>query len=101
MTPRAYPTITDDEIHESLQGSQIYGASVAKETVSRITEKVAAEMNDWANRLWRGSPAYVAQYVDLQRYALHDHFRAIVRRVVSAQLPPRTPALSIRGRVIT
>jgi putative transposase len=30
--------------------AEIYGASVSKETVSRITEKVVAEMNDWASR---------------------------------------------------
>ena len=30
--------------------SDIYGASVSKETVSRITDKVVAEMNEWASR---------------------------------------------------
>ena len=30
--------------------AEIYGASVSKETISRITDKVVAEMNDWANR---------------------------------------------------
>ena len=29
---------------------QIYGASVSKETVSRITDKVIAEMTEWVNR---------------------------------------------------
>jgi putative transposase len=30
--------------------AEIYGASVSKETISRITDKVVAEMNDWASR---------------------------------------------------
>ncbi|MGH3762915.1 IS256 family transposase [Actinophytocola sp.] len=30
--------------------AEIYGASVSKETVSRITDKVVAEMNEWASR---------------------------------------------------
>lgn len=30
--------------------AEIYGASVSKETVSRITDKVVAEMNEWTNR---------------------------------------------------
>jgi transposase-like protein len=30
--------------------SEIYGASVSKETISRITDKVVAEMNEWASR---------------------------------------------------
>jgi transposase-like protein len=30
--------------------ADIYGASVSKETISRITDKVVAEMNDWADR---------------------------------------------------
>ena len=29
----------------------IYGASVSKETISRITDKVLEEMNDWARLL--------------------------------------------------
>lgn len=40
--------LTTGEI--SAHFSEIYGASVSKETVSRITEKVVAEMNDWASR---------------------------------------------------
>ncbi|GEM_PF-6899166 len=31
--------------------AQIYGASVSKETISRITDKVLEEMNDWARLL--------------------------------------------------
>jgi transposase-like protein len=30
--------------------AEIYGTSVSEETVSRITDKVVAEMNEWANR---------------------------------------------------
>jgi transposase-like protein len=34
----------------SARFAEIYRASVSKETISRITDKVVAEMNDWANR---------------------------------------------------
>ena len=30
--------------------AEIYGASVSKETISRITDKVVEEMNEWAAR---------------------------------------------------
>ncbi len=32
--------------------AQIYGASVSKKTISRITDKVLEEMNDWARLRW-------------------------------------------------
>src|ERR671917_71662 len=52
--------LTTGEI--SAHFAEIYGASVSKETVSRITDKVIAEMTDWAARpLDAGrSPAIVA-----------------------------------------
>lgn len=40
--------LTTGEI--SAHFSEIYGASVSKETVSRITDKVVAEMQEWASR---------------------------------------------------
>jgi putative transposase len=40
--------LTTGEI--SAHFAEIYGASVSKETVSRITDKVIEEMNDWAVR---------------------------------------------------
>lgn len=40
--------LTTGEI--SAHFAEIYGASVSRETVSRITDKVVAEMNDWAGR---------------------------------------------------
>jgi putative transposase len=42
--------------------AQIYGASVSKETISRITDKVVEEMTDWANRPLDG--AYAAVFID-------------------------------------
>ncbi len=42
--------------------SEIYGASVSKETVSRITDKVIAEMNEWANRPL--DAVYAAVFID-------------------------------------
>ena len=42
--------------------AEIYGVSVSKETISRITDKVVAEMNDWANRPL--DAVYVAVFID-------------------------------------
>src|SRR5699024_3680038 len=41
---------------------QIYGASVSKETISRITDKVIEEMADWTNRPLE--PVYAAIFID-------------------------------------
>ena len=38
--------LTTGEI--SAHFAEIYGASVSRETISRITDKVIEEMNDWA-----------------------------------------------------
>jgi transposase-like protein len=40
--------LTTGEI--SAHFAEIYGASVSKETISRITDKVTGEMTDWCNR---------------------------------------------------
>ena len=42
--------------------AEIYDASVSKETISRITDKVIEEMNDWANRPLDG--VYAAIFID-------------------------------------
>ncbi|MGF6883717.1 hypothetical protein ABIA39_008300 [Nocardia sp. GAS34] len=42
--------------------AEIYGASVSKETVSRITDKVIAEMQEWAARPL--DQVYVAVFID-------------------------------------
>ena len=42
--------------------AEIYGASVSKETVSRITDKVVAEMNEWTNRPL--DAVYAAVFID-------------------------------------
>src|ERR1700754_467276 len=42
--------------------AEIYGASVSKETISRITESVVAEMQEWASRPL--DEAYVAVFID-------------------------------------
>ena len=52
--------LTTGEI--SAHFAEIYGASVSKETVSRITDKVVAEMQEWANRPLDG--IYVAVFID-------------------------------------
>jgi putative transposase len=42
--------------------AEIYGASVSKETISRITDKVVAEMTEWSTRPL--DRAYVAVFID-------------------------------------
>src|SRR5947209_4342645 len=50
--------------------AEIYGSSVSKETISRITDKVVAEMNDWANRPL--DPVYVAVFIDAIHVKVRD-----------------------------
>jgi putative transposase len=52
--------LTTGEI--SAHFAEIYRASVSKETISRITDKVIEEMNDWANRPLDG--VYAAVFLD-------------------------------------
>ncbi|EMD22960.1 Mobile element protein [Amycolatopsis azurea DSM 43854] len=50
--------------------AEIYGSSVSKETISRITDKVVAEMNDWASRPL--DPVYVAVFIDMIHVKVRD-----------------------------
>ncbi|AEA29012.1 transposase mutator type (plasmid) [Pseudonocardia dioxanivorans CB1190] len=50
--------------------ADIYGASVSKETVSRITDKVVAEMNDWATRPL--DAVYAAVFIDAIHVKVRD-----------------------------
>jgi transposase-like protein len=52
--------LTTGEI--SAHFAEIYGASVSKETISRITDKVIEEMNDWAARPL--DETYAAIFID-------------------------------------
>ena len=52
--------LTTGEI--SAHFAEIYGASVSRETVSRITDKVLEEMNDWQNRPL--DEVYAAIFID-------------------------------------
>jgi transposase-like protein len=52
--------LTTGEI--SAHFAEIYSASVSKETISRITDKVINEMQEWANRPL--DPVYVAVFID-------------------------------------
>ena len=52
--------LTTGEI--SAHFAEIYGASVSKETISRITDKVIEEMNDWAVRPL--DETYAAVFID-------------------------------------
>lgn len=52
--------LTTGEI--SAHFAEIYGVSVSKETISRITDRVLEEMTDWANRPLGG--VYAAIFID-------------------------------------
>jgi transposase-like protein len=60
--------LTTGEI--SAHFAEIYGASVSKETVSRITDKVVAEMNDWTNRPL--DAIYAAVFIDAIHVKVRD-----------------------------
>jgi putative transposase len=60
--------LTTGEI--SAHFAQIYGASVSKETISRITDKVLEEMNDWQNRPL--DEVYAAVFIDAIMARIRD-----------------------------
>ena len=60
--------LTTGEI--SAHFAEIYGASVSKETISRITDKVVAEMTDWAARPL--DAVYVAVFIDAIQVKVRD-----------------------------
>jgi transposase-like protein len=60
--------LTTGEI--SAHFAEIYGASVSKETISRITDKVIEEMADWCNRPLDG--VYAAIFVDAVMVKVRD-----------------------------
>ncbi|MBB6377571.1 transposase-like protein [Pseudonocardia eucalypti] len=60
--------LTSGEV--SAHFSEIYGVSVSKETISRITDKVVAEMNDWASRPLED--IYAALFVDAIQVKVRD-----------------------------
>ncbi len=60
--------LTTGEI--SAHFAEIYGASVSKETISRITDKVVAEMTDWAARPL--DAVYVAVVIDAIQVKIRD-----------------------------
>jgi hypothetical protein len=78
--------LTTGEI--SAHFAEIYGASVSKETISRITDAVVAEMQDWAARPLDG--VYVPA-TGPPAPALHDVVRRVEVRIdESAPLPGKT-----------
>jgi len=60
--------LTTGEI--SAHFAEIYGASVSKETISRITDKVIEEMTDWCNRPLDG--VYAAVFIDAVMVKVRD-----------------------------
>jgi putative transposase len=60
--------LTTGEI--SAHFAEIYGASVSKETISRITDKVIEEMTDWCNRPL--DPVYAAIFIDAIMVKVRD-----------------------------
>jgi putative transposase len=60
--------LTTGEI--SAHFAEIYGASVSKETISRITDKVLEEMTDWCNRPL--DEIYAAVFIDAVMVKVRD-----------------------------
>jgi putative transposase len=60
--------LTTGEI--SAHFAEIYGASVSKETISRITDKVVAEMTDWCSRPL--DEVYAAIFIDAVMVKVRD-----------------------------
>lgn len=60
--------LTTGEI--SAHFAEIYGASVSKETVSRITDQVIAEMQEWASR--PVDSVYAAVFIDAVHVKIRD-----------------------------
>jgi putative transposase len=60
--------LTTGEI--SAHFAEIYGASVSKETISRITDKVVAEMQEWAGRPL--DAVYAAVFIDAIHVKVRD-----------------------------
>src|ERR671929_52029 len=60
--------LTTGEI--SAHFAEIYGASISKETISRITDTVVAEMTDWATRPL--DAVYVAVFIDAIMVKVRD-----------------------------
>jgi putative transposase len=60
--------LTTGEI--SAHFAEIYGASVSKETISRITDKVLEEMNEWQNRPL--DEVYAAVFIDAIMVKIRD-----------------------------
>ncbi len=50
--------------------AEVYGASVSKDTVSRITDTVVEQMNDWSSRPLQ--PVYAAVFVDAIHVKVRD-----------------------------
>ena len=50
--------------------AEVYGASVSKDTVSRITDRVVEDMQTWASRPLQ--PVYAAVFIDAIRVKVRD-----------------------------
>jgi putative transposase len=50
--------------------ADVYGATVSKDTISRITDKVVAEMTDWCNRPLE--PVYPVVFIDAIHVKIRD-----------------------------
>ena len=68
----------------------VYGASVAKDTISRITDKVIEEMNDWSARPL--DAVYAAIFIDAFMVKVRDG--QVANRPISVALVVTTKATS-------
>ena len=60
--------LTTGEISAHLE--EIYGASVSKDTISRITDRISEEMNEWLSRPL--DPVYAAIFIDAVAVKVRD-----------------------------
>ncbi len=89
--------LTTGEIAAHLD--QIYGASVSKETVFRITDKVMEEMADWSNRPLGG--VYAVVFIDAIVVKVRDGQVANrpIYAAIGVSLPVRRTSL-VYGRAL-
>jgi putative transposase len=88
--------LTTGEI--SAHFAEIYGASISKETISRITDKVIDEMQEWVNRPLDG--VYAAIFIDAIMVKVRDGQVANrpVYAAVGVTVDGRKDVLGLLGR---
>src|SRR4051794_7957029 len=74
--------------------AEVYGASIGKDTISRITDRVVEEMQAWTNRPL--TPIYAAVFIDAISWQLRQGPRRPGRRPAVLRRDRRRPQRSAR-----